>query len=241
MTNLDHAPQLPPDLPSSFEALILPVDKPQGWTSFDVIRTLRRILRIRKVGHAGTLDPMATGLLVCLVGRATRLMTHFMEQPKEYTGTLRLGQSTPSFDAETPVSGDRPWNHVAWDDLARVRDAFIGSIKQETPMYSAVKVGGERLYRKARRGESVTRPPRQVEVYAFELLDWRGPDVDFLLRCSRGTYVRSIADDFGAALGCGAHLVALRRTKIGDVDVARAWSISALTEAWARAQGGDAQ
>jgi tRNA pseudouridine55 synthase len=220
----------PPLLPTSWEHVVLPFDKPQGWSSFDVIRRLRRLLSIRKIGHAGTLDPMATGLLICLVGRATKRMEAFMELPKTYTGTIRLGQTTPSYDADSDVTEHHPWQHLTDADLEEARQQFLGSIAQIPPMYSAVKIGGERLYRKARRGEDVVRASRQVEIYSFDLLERNGQDVDFVLRCTKGTYVRSIAHDFGQVLGAGAHLVRLRRTAIGDLTVEQAWTMDRLEE-----------
>ncbi|QXD14792.1 tRNA pseudouridine(55) synthase TruB [Rhodocaloribacter litoris] len=220
-----------PRLPATFEQAVLPVDKPPGWSSFDVIRALRRLLGVRKIGHAGTLDPMATGLLICLVGRATKRMASFMELPKTYEGTLRLGEVTPSYDAETEVAERRPWEHVTEAMLEEVRRRFVGEVEQQPPMYSAVKVGGERLYRKARRGEVVERPPRRVRIAAFELTGRDGPDVSFRVHCSKGTYIRTLAHDFGQVLGCGAHLVALRRTAIGPYGVEAAWRLQDLEAA----------
>lgn len=217
-----------PHVPESFERVVLPMDKAQGWSSFDVVKWLRYRVPVRKVGHAGTLDPMATGLLLCLVGRATKAQRHFMELEKEYTGTLRLGEVTPSYDADTEVTERKPWQQVSEADLHEARQQFVGEIVQRAPMYSAVKVEGERLYKKARRGEQVERPPRQVSVYEFELGDRDGQDVSFTVRCSRGTYVRSLAHDLGQALGCGAHLVALRRTAIGPFRVEEAWTTETL-------------
>lgn len=230
-----------PDLPPTFEAVALLIDKPRGWSSFDVIRKLRRLTRVRKIGHAGTLDPMATGLLICLFGRATKQMTTFMGLEKEYEGTLRLGQVTPSYDAETPVSEEHPWDHVTDEDLEQVRRGFLGTITQVPPMYSAVKVDGERLYRKARRGETVARPPRQIHIHAFELTGREGADVSFRVRCSKGTYIRTLAHDVGAQLGVGAHLVTLRRTRIGPYGVERAWTLEALAQALAGATDAGSQ
>lgn len=220
-----------PSAPTSCERVVLPIDKPQGMSSFGVIRRLRRILEVRKIGHAGTLDPMATGLLICLVGRATKLMTRFMELPKEYEGVIRLGQTTPSYDAETQVDEVRPVGEIGRSDIERVLPQFVGRIEQFAPMYSAVKVEGERLYKKARRGEVVDRKPRQVEIYEFDVADRDGDDVPFRVRCSKGTYIRTLAHDLGQTLGCGAHLVGLRRTAIGPVSVDRAWDLDALQQA----------
>ncbi|WP_397547689.1 tRNA pseudouridine(55) synthase TruB [Rhodothermus marinus] len=220
-----------PRLPERWDAAVLLIDKPKGITSFDVIRRLRKLLRVRKIGHAGTLDPMATGLLICLVGRATRWMTHFMAQEKEYEGVMRLGEITPSYDAETEVVERRPWEHLTDEDLERVRRQFTGEIVQQVPAYSAVKVKGKRLYEQARAGKEVERPSRRVQIYAFELLGRDGPDVAFRVRCSKGTYIRSLVHDFGQALGCGAHLVELRRTRSGPYRVEQAWTLEALAEA----------
>jgi len=215
-------------VPEAAAPLLLPLDKPAGWTSFDVIRALRRILGVRKIGHAGTLDPMATGLLICGTGQATRDLSRFADMDKEYTGVMRLGEETASFDAETPVLERRDAGAVTDGDIEDVRKAFVGDIIQYVPAYSAVKVEGERLYRRARRGEVVSRPPRSVRVVSFEVLDRSGPDVSFRIRCSKGTYIRSIAHDVGRQLGVGAHLIQLRRTQIGDVGVESSWQVSEI-------------
>ncbi len=220
-----------PDLPRSFDGAVLLVDKPGQGSSFDVIRKLRRLLPVRKIGHAGTLDPMATGLLICLVGRATKRMEAFMGLPKTYEGTLRLGETTPSYDAETDVAERRAWRHLTDADLEAARRRFVGEVTQQPPMYSAVKVGGERLYRKARRGEVTERPLRRVRIDEFALTGREGADVTFRVRCSKGTYIRSLAHDFGQVLGVGAHLTALRRTAIGPYAVQDAWTLEGLEQA----------
>jgi tRNA pseudouridine55 synthase len=221
-----------PDLPEAFDdGAVLLVDKPKGDTSFDVVEGIRSGTGVQKVGHAGTLDPMATGLLIVLVARpATRLQEAFMHLPKVYEGTMRLGERTPSLDAETEVEEQTDPSHVMLDDLEGLRDSFVGTIQQVPPMYSAIKVDGERLYEKARRGETVERPPRQVHIDQFEFLDWTVPDLRFRVKCSKGTYVRSLARDVGEALDVGAHLTALRRTAIGSYDVEAAWPLDALRE-----------
>jgi tRNA pseudouridine55 synthase len=200
---------------------LLLVDKPGGITSHDAVARVRRALGTRKVGHSGTLDPMATGLLLMGVGRATRLLRFLGDLPKVYEGTARLGIETNTLDAdgdavrEAPVDVDRA-------SLREALSALTGDLLQVPPAFSAVKIGGERLYRAAREGREVEAPPRPVRVDAFDLTRFASPDFDFRVRCSSGTYVRSLVRDAGTALGCGAHLTALRRTAIGTfgVDVA---------------------
>lgn len=209
---------------------MLPIDKPQWDTSFDVVRTVRRLTK-SKVGHAGTLDPMATGLLILLVGRATKQMEAFMNLPKTYVGTLQLGTVTPSYDTETAVVERNAWTHLTDADLDAARAPFLGHITQRAPLYSAVKVKGERLYKKARRGEKAPRPPRQVRIDAFDITGRNGAEVTFRVQCSKGTYIRSLAHDFGNELGVGAHLTALRRTAIGPYQVDNAWTVDALVTA----------
>lgn len=228
---LDEVVYEAPALPETFERAVLLIDKPQWRTSFDVVRTLRRLVEKRKVGHAGTLDPMATGLLILLVGRATKRMEAFMRLPKTYEGALRLGEVTPSYDAETEVTERRDGTHLTAADLEAARAPFLGHITQRPPMYSAVKVRGERLYKKARRGERVERPPRQVRIDAFEITGRDEADVSFRVVCSKGTYIRSLAHDYGQELGVGAHLVVLRRTAIGPYHVDDAWTLDRLAAA----------
>lgn len=223
----------PPALPETWEeGAILPMDKPKGRPSFDVVESVRAGTEVQKVGHAGTLDPMATGLLIILVARpATRLQEACMHQPKTYEATMRLGQKTPSHDAETDVVERHDLSGLARTDVEEARQSFLGSIQQVPPMYSAVKVDGERLYEKARRGETVERPPRQVRVDRFEITHWSPPDLSVRIECSKGTYVRALARDLGEDLGVGAHLVALRRTAIGPHAVEESWALEALEEA----------
>ena len=224
--------------PPGGEAGAVLVDKPGGMSSFGVVKKVRWGLGVKKVGHAGTLDPMATGLLIVLVGReATRQQDRFMGLPKTYTGTIRLGQTTASYDAETPIEEARDASGVTPEALEAARAAFVGEITQVPPIYSAIKKGGERLYKKARRGETVEVPPRHVSVYALAWTDVRasgedGPpgtvDVDFRVESSKGFYVRSLAHDLGAALGVGGHLTALRREAIGPFSVAEALPLAAF-------------
>ncbi len=217
-----------PVLPQSYHAFVLPIDKPSGWTSFRVVKKVRWLTKVKKVGHAGTLDPMATGLLICLVGKATKQMETFMHLPKTYTGVIRLGEETPSYDAETEVTKKASVDHLTDQEIRSARNSFLGDIEQLPPMYSALKVGGERLYKKARRGEIIERKPRQVSITSFDVGDRKGTDIPFTISCSKGTYIRSIAHDLGVKLGVGGHLVALRRTAIGDYDVDSAWSVEQL-------------
>ncbi|MES3629502.1 MAG: tRNA pseudouridine(55) synthase TruB [Longimonas sp.] len=205
------------------------VDKPNGPTSHDVVTQIRRHFGGCKTGHAGTLDPLATGLLIILMGRpATRLQDAFMHQGKTYRGTLRLGATTPTYDREMEVDATHPWTHISDADLAAAMESFTGTIVQRPPLYSAVRVQGERLYKKARRGETAVRPPRQVTVSAFELIARSGPDVTFRVDCSKGTYIRSLAHDLGQALDSGAYLTSLRRTHIGAYTVDDAWALDEL-------------
>ena len=208
------------------------VDKPPALSSFGAVKKVRWATRVKKVGHAGTLDPMATGLLVLLLGReATRQQDRFMGLPKVYTGTVRLGQTTASYDADSDVELTRDASGITDDALDAVRARFTGTITQTPPIYSAIKVGGERLYKKARRGETtdtVQIKTREVEVSEFVWTDRRGDDIDFRIACSKGTYIRSIAHDVGQALGVGAHLVALRRQAIGPFRADEAFPLSAF-------------
>lgn len=205
---------------SAPEGIVL-VDKPRGITSHDAVDAVRRALGTRKVGHAGTLDPMATGLLVMGVGRATRLLRFLSELEKEYEGTARLGVETDTLDAEGRVLRESSVE-VEEEAVRRAMVPLTGQIDQRPPAYSAVRVGGERLYRAARRGEEVEAPLRRVRVETFELLRFDPPDVDIRVVCSAGTYVRSLVADLGEALGCGAHLIRLVRTRIGPYRLAEA-------------------
>ena len=220
-----------PTLPERFERAALPLDKPPGWSSFDVIRALRPVLHVRKVGHAGTLDPLATGLLMILAGQATRLADQCMALPKTYEATMRLGETTDTWDADGAVTERRDPSGVRDEDMLHARDRFLGVIEQATPAWSAVKQGGERLYRKMRRGEAVVPPRRIVTVRSFDILGRTGADVSFSVECSKGTYIRSLAHEFGQALGVGAHIVQLRRTRIGDFSADDAWTVDALRTA----------
>lgn len=221
MENSDPSePQPPSGLDFSGGAMLL-VDKPQGWTSFDVVNKIRGRLKNRlgikniKVGHAGTLDPMATGLLVICTGKATKQIDEYMGLPKTYTGTLVLGATTPSYDAETEVDEVFPIDHITPELIEKARQQFIGEIDQVPPMFSAIKVDGQPLYKRARKGETIVIQPRRVQITDFEITRQALPEIDFQVNCSKGTYIRSLANDFGKVLNSGAYLSALRRTAIG--------------------------
>lgn len=208
------------------------VDKPKGMSSFGVVKKVRWAVGEPRVGHAGTLDPMATGLLIVLVGReATRQQDRFMGLPKVYTATMRLGQTTASADAETPIDEERDASGVTDSDLVALLPQFTGEVTQTPPAHSAIKVGGERLYKKARRGEVVDVPSRVVTISELAWTGRNGVDVDLRMTCSKGTYVRALARDVGEALGVGAHLVALRREAIGPFRVDEAFALDAFADA----------
>lgn len=210
---------------------VLLIDKPLNWTSFQTVNKLRweirQVLDIKKikVGHAGTLDPLATGLLIICTGKMTKQIDAFQAQIKEYTGTLVIGSTTPSYDLETEVDRTFSTNHITADLIHKTTQQFIGNLKQLPPIYSAIKKDGKRLYEFARAGETVEIKPRLISINEFEITKINDLEVDFRVVCSKGTYIRSLAHDFGKALNSGAHLSALRRTKIGDFNVANAISV----------------
>ena len=211
---------------------ILPVDKPEGPTSHDVVGRARRALRLRRIGHTGTLDPFASGLLLLCLGPATRLAEYLTALPKSYTATLRLGAATDTDDATgSPISESEGWRGVSEDALRAALAAQTGEIDQLPPVYSAKKVDGERAYAAARRGEEVRRTPVRVTIHSIELLRFDPPFAEFTVDCSSGTYIRSIARDAGEALGVGAHLTALRRTRVGRFGVEGALTVETLEDA----------
>ena len=213
------------------EGEVLLIDKPYEWTSFDVVNkiryTLKRKLDIKKikVGHAGTLDPLATGLLIICTGKFTKKIESYQNQDKEYTGTLYLGATTPSFDRETKINKEFETNQINEEMMMQATRGFIGKTSQTPPIFSALKVDGEALYKKARKGIKVEIKSREVQVNSFELLKIRMPYVYFKISCSKGTYIRSLVDDFGRALNSGAYLYDLKRTSIGDYRLEDAWSL----------------
>ena len=213
--------------PESLDGILV-IDKPPGITSHDVVARVRKLAGIRRVGHAGTLDPMATGVLVVGLGRATRLLGYLSGHHKEYDATLRLGVTTTSDDADGDVVEVRDASAISDDALAAAVATFVGAIEQVPSAVSAVKVAGVRAYKRARAGEPVELAPRQVQVTAFDIVARRGDDVDVHVECSTGTYVRALARDVGAALGVGAHLTALRRMRVGSFALDRAHSLGEL-------------
>ncbi|KAH7847263.1 hypothetical protein Vadar_023906 [Vaccinium darrowii] len=209
------------------------VNKPKGWTSFTVCGKLRRLVNVKKVGHAGTLDPMATGLLIVCVGKATKVVDRYQGMIKGYSGVFRLGEATSTWDADSPVIQREPWEHIKDDDIRKAAASFCGEIWQVPPMFSAIKVGGEKMYEKARRGESIELSPRRISIFQFEIersLDDR-QNLIFRVVCSKGTYIRSLCADLGKALGSCAHLTALRRDSIGEYSADDAWDFKELEEA----------
>lgn len=210
---------------------VLLIDKPLQWTSFQVVNKLRYEIKKAfnlkkiKVGHAGTLDPLATGLLVICTGKMTKQIDSFQGQIKEYTGTLVLGSTTPSYDLETEINETFPTNHISEKLIHQTTKQFIGEIEQIPPVFSALKKDGKRLYQFARAGEHVEIKARNVTIQEFEITKIDGLNVDFRIICSKGTYIRSLAHDFGKALQSGAHLSMLRRTKIGDFNVDNAETV----------------
>ncbi len=198
------------------EGRVLLIDKPYEWTSFDVVNKLRYKLKIKKIGHAGTLDPLATGLLIICVGKMTKRIEEFMGMEKEYTGTFTVGQTTPSHDLETEPGEKTPIDHLTTEMIHDAAKPYIGKISQVPPIHSAIQIGGKRAYSFARKGQEVALAPRDVEVSAFEITAIQLPLVHFRIVCSKGTYIRSLARDYGKTLGTGAYLSSLCRTRIGE-------------------------
>ncbi len=224
-------PPINPELQLPYlEGKVILIDKPVHWTSFDVIRKLRGILQIKKIGHAGTLDPLATGLLIVCTGAFTKKINDYMAAEKEYTGSITLGAVTPTYDKESLPEQEKDYSFVTNELLYETTKQFIGTIQQMPPIYSAIKKDGVALYELARRGVNVELKAREVTINAFELTGIELPVVHFKVICSTGTYIRSLANDFGAALGCGAYLSDLRRTRIGEFIVEDAVSMEAVEQ-----------
>ena len=210
------------------EGLLL-VDKPEGMSSHDVVNRVRRLSGVRRVGHAGTLDPLATGLLLVSIGRVTRLNEYLVGHDKKYAATVRLGQSTNTYDAEGEVSEERPFTAITPATIANALPAFRGTIQQRPPIYSAIKKDGQPLYKLARKGIEVDIPTREITIYALDVLDYSPPFLQLDIHCSSGTYIRSIAHDLGEAMGCGGHITALRRTAVNEFDIQNAIPLDQLT------------
>ncbi len=210
------------------EGSTLLVDKPLGWTSFDVIKKLRNTIKVKKIGHAGTLDPLATGLLIVCTGRNTKKIETYQNLNKTYTGTITLGKTTPSFDLETDFDSEQEVDEITEAQIHAMAETFLGQQQQVPPKYSAIKVDGERSYKHARKQKEVKLEPRTIHIQEFAITKVELPDVHFSISCSKGTYIRTIAHDFGQKLGVGGHLSALRRTAIGEHEVHKAWELEAL-------------
>lgn len=213
-----------PTLKQFQEGAVILVDKPYRWTSFDVVHKLRKPIQA-KIGHAGTLDPLATGLLICCTGPFTKKITDYQMLPKEYTGVIHLGAVTPTYDLESEPQDFKAFEHLREADLLEATKAFIGDILQMPPAHSAIKKDGQRAYDLARAGKEVNLAARPVTIGEFELTKIALPEVHFRVTCSTGTYIRSLAQDYGQALGCGGYLQELRRTKIGNYKAEDALSV----------------
>ncbi len=209
---------------------MLLINKPLEWTSFDVVQKLRYIIKIKKIGHAGTLDPLATGLLIICTGKFTKKINEYMAQEKEYTGTFTLGATTPTYDLESEPENLKPFEHITEEKIKSATSKFTGEIQQVPPAHSAIKVGGKRVYELARQGKEVILEPRKVTIKEFEIVKIELPVIHFRVVCTTGTYIRSLAKDFGDVLGCGAYLSSLCRTRIGEFLAADAETIESFQE-----------
>jgi len=207
------------------EGQVILIDKPLQWTSFDVIKRIRHLIKVKKVGHAGTLDPLATGLLIICSGKFTKKINEYMAREKEYTGTFTLGATTPTYDLESKPENFRSLENISDEQLKNATENFLGEIMQVPPAHSAIKVQGKRVYELARKGKEVKLEPRKVFIKEFEITAIQLPGVHFRVVCSTGTYIRSLANDFGERLACGAHLSSLRRTRIGEFKIEDAFSM----------------
>jgi len=212
--------------PNIFEqGQVILINKPLQWTSFDVVRKIRAIAKIKKVGHAGTLDPLATGLLILCTGKFTKRINEFMSQEKEYTGTITLGATTPTYDLESEPVDFKPYVEINAAMIEGAKTKFMGEIMQVPPAHSAIKKDGKRVYELARQGVEVELEARRVLVHQFEIVSVNMPVVEFRVVCSTGTYIRSLANDFGKELGCGGYLSSLCRTRIGSFVLDQSWSM----------------
>jgi tRNA pseudouridine55 synthase len=217
---IDPAIQLP-----YLEGKVLLIDKPLHWTSFDVVRKMRGLLQIKKIGHAGTLDPLATGLLIVCTGKFTKKINEYMAAVKEYTGHITLGAVTPTYDLESLPEQPKDYSSLTEESIQDATRGFIGTIQQFPPIYAAIKKDGVALYELARRGVEVKLEARTITIHSFEITGINLPQISFKVVCSTGTYIRSLANDFGAVLGCGGYLSSLRRERIGDCTVVTAMNM----------------
>jgi len=206
------------------------IDKPLKFTSFKVVHSIKKAIKVKRVGHTGTLDPMATGLLIILTGKNTKLMTDFLGMQKSYTGIILLGKTSPSMDTETEMESKDIPSELTDEIILKTRDKFLGDISQVPPMYSALKVGGKKLYELARKGKTIKRKPRTVHISRFEITKIDMPEIHFEVDCSKGTYIRVLANDFGDVLNCGGVLSSLRRIAIGDYKVENALNLRDFTD-----------
>ena len=211
------------------EGQLLLINKPLRWTSFDAVNKIRNLIRVRKVGHAGTLDPLATGLLIICTGKFTKKINEYMAQEKEYTGTFTLGATTPTYDLESEPQNFLPVEHITEEEIKSAAKKFTGEIMQVPPAHSAIKVDGKRVYELARQGKEVKLEPRKITIKEFEITRVELPIVQFKVVCTTGTYIRSLANDLGATLGCGAYLSSLCRTRIGTFLVEDALTMEDFT------------
>lgn len=207
---------------------IILVNKPLNWTSFDIVARIRAMFEIKKIGHAGTLDPRATGLLILCTGKMTKQIDQFQGYEKEYIGIFEVGAVTKSFDTETEVFDIKEFSHITREETEILFRSFVGVQQQLPPMYSAIKMNGRRLYKDARKGKDIERPTREIEIKEFEMTSFAPPYIGFRVVCSKGTYIRSLANDIGVKLGCGAYLKELCRTKIGEFSVTDALPVEQL-------------
>tara|TARA_Y100001935_G_scaffold63608_1_gene53475 strand:+ start:1895 stop:2590 length:696 start_codon:yes stop_codon:yes gene_type:complete len=206
------------------------IDKDLDWTSFDVVKKIKNIIKCKKVGHAGTLDPLATGLLIICTGKNTKKINDIQNQDKVYTGEFILGKSTPSHDLETEFNSQKDIKNITSDRIEEVSKRFVGEQLQRPPKFSAVKVNGKRAYEYARDNEEVKIKEKNINIYEFKIMEYNLPNISFKISCTKGTYIRSIARDFGERLGCGAVLSKLRRTEIGNYNVEDAFKVNDLAD-----------
>ena len=220
--------KIPESVEEFLSGQILLIDKPFGWTSFDVVRKVKNLIRTKyslkkiKVGHAGTLDPLASGLLIICIGKFTKRISEYQKKTKTYTGKFKLGETTPSYDGETKVNETFSYNHIREIDLINLSKKFKGKIMQKPPIFSALKKNGKRMYEYARENKEIKIEEREIIIYDFEIINFSSPYVEFKIKCSKGTYIRSIANDFGKKLNSGSYLFKLRRTNIGEFSVLNA-------------------